>query len=118
MGIQNENTNRSEQQTPIFLLSLSFTDTQLNFDTNQLNLLSVSAKKASPDAERYLSNIHNEFKQAYDKITPLFEKLLMEIFGDSEIESETFSATSESTVFFIGGENDESEANEYFEESN
>lgn len=98
-----ENTNVSEQEAPIFLLSVSFTDIQLKFDIAQLNLLAASAEEASHDAEMYLSDIRNEFKETYKKITPMFEKLLAEIFGDDEVQSRSLADVSESTVFFIGG---------------
>lgn len=99
-----ENTSDSKQQSPIFLLSVSLTDIQLKIDVAQLNLLAASAEEASHDAEMYLLDIRNELKQTYEKITPMFEKLLAEIFGDDEVQSRSLSDVSESTIFFMGGE--------------
>ncbi len=99
-----ENTNSSEQETPIFSLSASIKGIELQCNISQLNLLAASAEGASHDAETYLLDIRNEFKKAYDKITPMFEKLLAGIFGDEEIQSHSVADVSESTIFFIGGE--------------
>lgn len=99
-----ENTNISEQETPIFSLSASIEGIELKCNISQLNLLAASAEGASHDAETYLLEIRNEFKKAYDKITPMFEKLLAEILGDDEIQSHSVADVSESTIFFIGGE--------------
>lgn len=96
----------SEQQTPIFYLSVSITGTKLTVDAEQLNILSSTAGD-SKKCKTLLDNLQICMNQTYDEVTGILHKLLAETFGTNDIELSCTKSVSESTLFFIGGENDD-----------
>ncbi|MGN0569275.1 MAG: hypothetical protein ACI4N4_02070 [Candidatus Fimenecus sp.] len=95
----NEKISSSEDSKPIFSLTLSFTGTQLVIDSNQLNILNVAAEEHLET----ITEIDKKLRDTYRQVTPLFEKLLVSLFGE-EIDKSELKSISESTIFFIGGE--------------
>lgn len=110
--IMSENYNEScytqENQKPIFSLTLSFTGTQLVFDCNQLNILNAAAEENIETVKE----IEEKLRDTYKQVTPLFEKLLVSLFGE-EIDKSELKSVSESTIFFIGGDIDDKSKENY-----
>lgn len=104
----NEKISSSEELKPIFSLTLSFTGTQLVFDCNQLNILNTAAEENIETVKEIEEKLRNTYRQ----VTPLFEKLLVSLFGD-DIDKNELKSVSESTIFFIGGDIDDKSKENY-----
>lgn len=104
----NESSYTQENPKPIFSLTLSFTGTQLVFDCNQLNILNTAAEENIETVKEIEEKLRNTYRQ----VTPLFEKLLVSLFGE-EIDKSELKSVSESTIFFIGGDIDDKSKENY-----
>lgn len=104
----NEKISFSEELKPIFSLTLSFTGTQLVIDSNQLNILNAAAVENLET----ITAIDEKLRDTYKQVTPLFEKLLVSLFGD-DIDKSELKSVSESTIFFIGGDIDDKSKENY-----
>lgn len=104
----NEKISSSEELKPIFSLTLSFTGTQLVIDSNQLNILNTAAVENLET----ITAIDEKLRDTYKQVTPLFEKLLVSLFGDG-IDKNELKSVSESTIFFIGGDIDDKSKENY-----
>lgn len=93
------NITAPEQSPPIFSVSLAFTGTQLVVDTNQLNVLA----SATEDGKELINQIDEKLRDTYQQVTPLFEQLLVSLFGDN-LQKNEMRSVSESTIFYVGGE--------------
>lgn len=104
----NEKISSSEELKPIFSLTLSFTGTQLVIDSNQLNILNAAAVENLET----ITAIDEKLRDTYKQVTPLFEQLLVSLFGD-DIDKNELKSVSESTIFFIGGDIDDKSKENY-----
>lgn len=98
-----------EQNIPLFTLSVSFTGSQFIVDTNQLNVLVSAACGDEEDSQiqNLLKEMQDKLQDTYAQVTPLLESLLCAVFGAESISKGEMRSVSESTLFFIGGEENE-----------
>lgn len=99
--------NTEEALPPIFSLNVAFTGSQLTVDANQLNALISAGAECDVLAEERLVEIQKELQNTYKKVTSLFEDILFSMFGSDAVIKNEIQSVSESTIFFIGGEDDE-----------
>ena len=103
------NTNQAETSAPIFSVTISLTGCNFSIDTTQLNVLLSALVDTDPALQEQLDNIQNDLRETYRRTAPAFEELLTSIFG--EVTKSEIKSVSESTIFYIGG--DDNEQNEY-----
>ena len=77
-------------------------------DSNQLNILNAAAVENLET----ITAIDEKLRDTYKQVTPLFEKLLVSLFGD-DIDKSELKSVSESTIFFIGGDIDDKSKENY-----
>lgn len=95
-----------ETLPPIFSLTLSFTNSQLTIDANQLNTLRAACAECELSVDAHLNEIQKELQNAYQKVTTLFEDILLSMYSKDAIIKSKVESVSNSTIFFIGGDDE------------
>lgn len=96
-----------EELPPIFSLNISFTGCQFTVDANQLNTLIASSMECDLSVEQKLDEIQKQLRSTFRATTALFEETLTSLFGEDAVVKNETSCVSESTIFFIGGEDND-----------
>lgn len=91
----------SEQETPIFSLSISITGTKLIVDPEQLSIISTAAT-GNENCQNWLCKMQNCIERTYEEMTDFLGAFLSEIFG--EVELNNTECNSKSSSFFFGGD--------------
>lgn len=99
------NISKQPELSPIFQINISLTNSEFKIDTNQLNVLISALVDADPALQDTLDNIQNNLRDVYRHTSSNFIDLLSTIFG--EVKKSEIKSVSESTIYYIGGDNDD-----------
>lgn len=103
MSKKQNTLNELETATPIFCLSLSFTNASLKKDVEQTAILETAAETA--EQKEIVKEIRKCFDEAYEKVSGLFEQYLKELYGDEIIDAKQIADTTKTILFRLKEDN-------------